>query len=82
MNFILKNRTKHIGIQFYGNLTRNGFISLISIDADKYVYLLDIEAIKDEDKANEVEIINLLSDILSDSSIIKVRFLQELISIN
>ena len=56
----------------YGKLKRNGFISLICIEDEKYVYLLDLMAIRNEEEPNEPEIINLLNDILADPSIVKV----------
>jgi hypothetical protein len=71
LNFIISTKVKSVGLQFFGNLTRDGYISLICLDVSHgYVYLLDFNNVKEEN--NEVEVMDLLKVILSDSSIVKV----------
>ena len=71
MNFIISSNVKSVGLQLYGQLTRDGYISLICLDVSHgYVYILDINGAKEEN--NEIEVMKLLRVILSDSSIVKV----------
>lgn len=73
LDLIIKNRLKTIGLNFYGKLIRNGYISFIGIQAENCTYILDFMSIMQQEGV-EAQVIESLGYILTNGNIVKVGF--------
>lgn len=65
---------KEIGINFYGDIQRNGYISVISITNGVITYIFDVVSIFSEDYDTEKQFMWAIGELLEKQTVLKVLY--------